>query len=578
MTGRALAVLVMIAATAHAAPHVVETIGATSDVHDVAIAGDDVVLATSGGVAIVRGERVVQTLGTADGLPGARVLSATASDDGVWVGGVDGAALLARDGDRYRVARTLPLHRVTRVARFAGDTWLATFGGGLYRMADGGAPARVAIGRDRTRVSDLLVVGDRLWVATIDDGIVRVRADGRRDDVAGLASEVVWDLEPDGNRVLAATAGGVDVVPARGRARPLRVVDQLPVRDVRSIARRGARTWVATFGGGAWRLAGGRAVALAAPDGMRDARVIAVAGARVIVGGERGAAVAEVAGDQLTAIVSGGLPSADVTALASAFGSTWIGTFSHGVARLHGGVVDVPREVAAIDPRVNDLAVADGKLWIATDRGLWWFDGARLGRDAGDGAPGDDHVTALHVDAAGALWVAGGRSLARRDASGWRSWTGEGLTHLDAVATDAGGHAWAAGLHGVVELAPATGEMRVRSAASGELAVDWATAVVAWQGGVVVGTYDAGLSWLAGARARQERLADGWVNPHAMRVAGGTLWIGTLDRGLAIGATGAWTRLRIADQLPSDDVTALLPAGDRAMWVGTRGGLARLEW
>ena len=578
MIVRVLAIVGVLAAVAHAAPRVVDVIGATSDVRDVATAGDDVVLATSGGVAIVRGDRVVQTLGVADGLPGARALSVTEIDGDVWVGGVDGAALLVRDGERYEVSRTLAVRRVTRVARFAGDTWLATFGGGLYRMADGGAPVRFSIGRDRTRISDLVVAGDRLWVATIDDGIVRVRAGGRRDDVAGLASEVVWDLEPDGDRVLAATASGVDVVPRRGRARPLSAPAQLPVRDVRSIARRGARTWLATFGGGAWRLDDGADQPVALADGAADTRVVKLAGDRVIVGSEHGARSGSLAGARWTTLVAGGLPSADVTALASTFGSTWIGTFSHGVARLHDGVVDVPRELAAIDPRINDLAVADGKLWIATDRGLWWFDGTRAGRDTGDGAPGDDHVTALHVDAAGTLWIATARSLAHRDARGWRAWTGDALTHLDALTTDAAGHAWVAGLHGLVELDPATGEQHVRSAASGELAVDWATAVVPWRGGLVVGTYDAGLTWLDGGRARQEHVADGWINVHAMRGAGDALWFGTLDRGLAIGHAGAWTRLHIADGLPSDDVTALLPAADREMWVGTRGGLARVAW
>jgi ligand-binding sensor domain-containing protein len=59
---------------------------------------------------------------------------------------------------------------------------------------------------------------------------------------------------------------------------------------------------------------------------------------------------------------------------------------------------------------------------------------------------------------------------------------------------------------------------------------------------------------------------------------GDTLWIGTLERGLVAGRPGAWTRLDIADGLPSRDVTVILPAGDGSAWVGTRGGLVRVTW
>ena len=104
-----------------------------------------------------------------------------------------------------------------------------------------------------------------------------------------------------------------------------------------------------------------------------------------------------------------------------------------------------------------------------------------------------------------------------------------------------------------------------------------------WGDGVVAGTYHGGLSFFDGRAFRIERegpapsgIPSGWVNPHAMRRIGDALYIGTLDRGLVVGRPGAWTRMTTTDGLPSNDVTAVLPADDGSVWVGTRGGLARI--
>jgi ligand-binding sensor domain-containing protein len=572
---RALVVLVVVlaASSVRASPHVTDVLGAASDVHAVLVDDGAILLGTSAGVVVVRDGQVTQTIATRDGLVGSRVLSLSRTGDGVWVGGADGLALLASGGAGYRVVRTQPIRRVTRVAELGGTTYFATFGDGLLRAPSAGKLEHVAIGRDRTRVTDLVVTGDRLWIATADDGVIRLAMTGRRDEVHGLPSDVVWDLEADGDSVLAATAAGVAAISPGGRARVVAGLDEVPVRDVRAIAHAGAVTWIATFGAGAWRIEGGHARRI---DATPETRALAVVDAHAIVGSARGAT-----SDGTPLLASSGLPSPDVTALASAMGALWVGSFSGGVARVRDGVVDVPAELAAIDPRINDLAVTHepaDRLWIATDRGLWSYDGRSATRES---QIGDEHVGALHVAADGTLWVAASHSILHREAHDWRTFTGDvdaPLSHVDAIASDRAGRIWAAGLYGVVELATDGDTSTAHTAASGALAVDWATSVVAWQGGVVIGTYDAGLSWFDGAFHLERDLPRGWINAHAMRVVGDDLWVGTLDGGLLIGRRGAWQRLRIADGLPGDDVTALLSAGPRAMWVGTRAGVARVEW
>jgi ligand-binding sensor domain-containing protein len=407
---------------------------------------------------------------------------------------------------------------------------------------------------------------------------------------------MVWDLEPDGERMLVATLSGGGVAGADGgverRARETVVSARLPVRDVRSVVRNGGAVWVATFGGGVHRIVGGRARPVPVRGEVTHTHALAVGEGGVLVAHTGGLARADGDG-RLAAVATGGLPSADVTSLARAFGALWVGTFDRGLARIGPSGRVEPQERAlerwGVDRRVNDLSVTRGvrgreTLWIATDRGLFWHDGRRFAPALDAGAPGRQHVTSLHVDRADALWVTSTRQLSRYRDGRWHAWSGDPsfpVVQLHAVTTDASGRVWVGSLHGLYRFDPARGRFERHTTSSGALPVDWVTAVQPWGDGIVAGTYHGGLVWYDGARFRIERegragIPAGWVNPHAMRWIDGKLYVGTLERGLVVGRSGGWTRLGVADGLPSDDVTDILPAGDGTTWVATRGGLARL--
>jgi hypothetical protein len=163
---------------------------------------------------------------------------------------------------------------------------------------------------------------------------------------------------------------------------------------------------------------------------------------------------------------------------------------------------------------------------------------------------------------------------------------------------------WVGSLHGLLRFDPSTGVTARHDVASGDLASDWVTACVPWEGGVAAGTYDGGLALLGGPAPvgsqreivrESDGLPSGWVNPHAMRADGDALLVGTLEGGLVIGRPSAerrgrgpaaplqtWKRLDLSDALPSADVTSFAPGPEggtwRSTWVGTRGGLARVAW
>jgi ligand-binding sensor domain-containing protein len=595
---------------------VADVITATSDVHDSAVMGDDVLLATSGGLVIRRGGAVVLTLTSRDGLPGTRLRSVnvTGSDE-AWAGSIEGVARISFHDGGAEVTGSFPLPRVRRVVRFAGAAWFATYGDGLYRLDDGasGAPVRVRFGSHPTHdhLTDIAASGSDLYVATAGAGVFRLGPDGRqrgrlRTD-RGLADDLVWRLVPDGARVLAATAGGVSVIrdgQVVRNAREARAAASLPVRDVRALLLLNDGLWIATFGGGLFRLGpdaseAERIIAASDARGGRLVRTLTPTAAGVLVGHARGAHIVRADGSA-DEVDLGGLPSGDVTALQRAFGTLWVGTFTHGLARVSDGVASAEDRATSrwgMDRRINDLAMTgsgtpDERLWIATDRGLSWHDGLRFVQVDDPGAPSAaEHVTCLHVQpGTGDLWVGSSRQLSRWSGGRWRSWTGGPslpIANVHAVTSDRRGDIWVGSLHGLYRFDPDAGTFERHSVASSDLPVDWVTAVVAWEDGIVAGTYHGGLSWFDGrgfsiereaAGATGPELPSGWVNPHAMTRIGDTLWIGTLERGLVAGRPGAWTRLDIADGLPSRDVTVILPAGDGSAWVGTRGGLVRVTW
>src|SRR5207245_3126307 len=126
-----LAAASLLAATGRAnadppALRVVDVVTATSDAHDVAVLGDRTLVATSGGLVVVRGGRIERVLGAADGLPSTRLRSVSVTADGaVWAGGIEAAArLVAAPDGALRVDRTIPLARVRGVVSWRGAIWL----------------------------------------------------------------------------------------------------------------------------------------------------------------------------------------------------------------------------------------------------------------------------------------------------------------------------------------------------------------------------------------------------------------------------------------------------------------------
>ena len=262
--------------------------------------------------------------------------------------------------------------------------------------------------------------------------------------------------------------------------------------DVRRLTRAGDTIWAATYAGGAvhWDARGGYRQYLYPQEGLasNDVRAVAVHDGHTWFATTRGLSALSASGQwttYTTASTAGGLPSNDVTALASApDGSLWVGAQQQwdgrawgggGVARLKDGAWQAytPSEGLATT-NVTDVAVTpSGQVWVVgqpyrvwvppTDvaPGYWQangggasvFDGQRWiafqrQDDDPSALPNTNVVWAVSVDTAGRAWFATSAGLLMLGPQGWRSWRVTGgapaANPVTAVAAAPDGRVWMA--------------------------------------------------------------------------------------------------------------------------------------
>ena len=321
-----------------------------------------------------------------------------------------------------------------------------------------------------------------------------------------------------------------------------------------------------TFGGGLYDAAG-----LRVPGSPADVRALLAVSAGLLVAHAGGLMLFD--GKAMHAIHLQGPPADNVSALAFGGGALWVGYFDQGLAALEDGRW---RAVTVVGPPdaswVNALCWHDGALWVGSNAGLGRYD------------PGREEVAAIYgfdrpvkglsvsqgslvVTESDAVWIA--------SASGWK----EVPLPQEALsgACLEGESVWAAGMRGL--LAGHGKSWQRFSELNGRLPESWVTAVLPVARQMWVGTYDGGLLELGhDGRARMVRPRV-WVNANALVKIPGAIAVGTMGDGLQIYQQDRrrWRAVRMADGLPADDVTAVVASG-ATLFVGTRGGLAELDW
>lgn len=425
------------------------------------------------------------------------------------------------------------------------------------------------------------------------------------DKTRGLAENTVQAIAPDGRGGLwVGTRGGLSHFD--GAVWETRTVaDGLPDDDVHSLAADGAdRLWVAA-GTGFGRFEGGRWSRLGLPGAAAGRRErVAVVTDRTGVtwlghaGGllqfDRAAgvleAVAELAGQPVAAL----LADRAGRLWAGAGGDLWVNE-GDGWRR---SVAADALPAGAVTTLYED---AGGTIWCGGERGAAEYDGtswrpARFGAESPTAT-----VTAMTQDGEGRIWVGTRSGAGYTDGYQWHWFTAASGLPADevlALAADRGGAVWIGTPRGLARFDTA---WKVPDVALREGVYPRAPLLRGRDGALYVGD-ERGFIVLRGHAAEtvgpRERLDDRVLC--FAEDAEGSLWVGT-DRGLVRydgsvrerhspevktvyverdwGAVVAEKHL-VCDRyhgLTADAVTALAVDADNGLWVGTTGGLSRLQ-
>ena len=341
---------------------------------------------------------------------------------------------------------------------------------------------------------------------------------------------------------------------------------QLVGYPVTARARFAGEEVTATFGGGLYRSSGDHVDG--SPGEIHDLAVLSGHLLMVHTGG-----LTAFDGTTVTPIRLSGPPVADITAIEWADDTLWIGSFDDGLAFYRMGRWEAaPTMLEHGGDWINGLCWDGATLWVGSAAGLGRWD-----TDVGRVVPEtrvNGRVQSIHchdreivVATSAAIWIGSGNGWKKVDLAG------EALH----TATRFHGDLWAAGLRGIVRRHGTDWERDTEL--NGRLPDSWITALLPDGDSMWAGTYDSGLLRADRTGAWHTVVPGAWVNPNAMVLTRTGVAIGTMGDGLLLydTASNQWQRLTSAGGLPSDDVTALRPAGD-TLWVGTRAGIAEVRW
>jgi len=557
-------------------------------VRDIAVFGDRIYAATDGGLWILDKHGNTQALLTAlDGLAQGRVRSVEAMGDAVLAASEHGLTLIRGDTANRFAFSNPDIGRAVHVT--TGGTahdrllWLCE-DGGIYSWDPSGVRSEAAVEAESPRY--LIDDAPDILAATSRDGVIRVHA--------GAPAKI--DLGPErgrdevnqallsGRSLFVASATGLFEVDLQG------VHSRISDRFVTCVELLEPDVFAGTISGELIRVGDQQ------PEARLDApiRCLEAWGDRLLIGTDLGILVRESDGtiQALAAVQPGDYPAENhVAALAHIGGQKVLtGGFDHGMELVHlSGVRDPhfepygPAGINGVNRLAADLDTAG--VWIAHTAGVFQTDlegGVIRELTREDGLIHDNVadvlITPSEPGGQSVVRFATAAGLSRLDGGTIRS-----IYHLHGLVNN---HVYTlAGLSDKKVLVGTLGglnevsDLKVLSShtrESGGLRSAWITALLPLDDGILVGTYGGGLSLYReeGVVELDSAHADAEVNFNAMARAGGFLLVGTLRHGLLVGRDpDTWRSL--TDGLPSPNVTAVQPLGDRIL-LGTDAGLLLL--
>jgi ligand-binding sensor domain-containing protein/signal transduction histidine kinase len=421
-----------------------------------------------------------------------------------------------------------------------GDDGLARFDG--VRFVPFGTKAGLHGAPVRTLFGDSL---GRLWIGTGGGGLVRFESGKsttfKKED--GLPSDSITALAEDqeGKLWLGSEAGLA--VYQSGRFEPLSADAPFHGKPIAFLFNDGkGNMWVGATGAGIFRFDGGKLTPLTDPsvgDLLRDPHCLRVdAGGRLWVG----------AGDDFVLCKDGGqwrryrIPRHSARPYVKVLaeepdGTFWAGSVSEGLFRFNGGKLKaVDASTGLTDNRIKSFLVdREGKLWVGTDSGLNQLRRNTFCVFGQDEGLGYGPVLGLREVAPGVIWAA-------KPNDGLYRWEGKTFSRLTAAGLplrDPQVKALLVTRDGSCLVAHARGLLRFKDP---QAVADEATPL--------------GLSNLNVISLAED--------PQ------GAIWAGTREGSVWRLAKGRWSeRAALRETHP---ITAIVPAANALVWIGTDGG------
>jgi len=258
----------------------------------------------------------------------------------------------------------------------------------------------------------------------------------------------------------------------------------------------------------------------------------------------------------------------------------WIGT-ANGVLRWNGKELTsagVPSALRNLDV-LSILRDRDSNIWVGTSRGLFRYNANGVSLLSTHATAGP--VAALFEDREGNIWIGSARGLEQLRDSAFVTYSlpnlklqGMGPLHVDSggrtwVAPIQGGLRWLKeGKSGVVTTDGIPNDVIYSIAGTGRDDV-W---VGRQQGGLTHLRYS-GNSFTAKTYTQADGLAQNRVYA-VYRSRDGTVWSGTLNRGVSELKNGHFTNYTTTDGLAANTVSSIAEGTDGTMWFGTPKGVS----
>ena len=255
-------------------------------------------------------------------------------------------------------------------------------------------------------------------------------------------------------------------------------------------------------------------------------------------------------------------------------GYLWLGT-EFGLFRFN-GVSSIPWQPPAgqhlPDNNINSLLVTrDGTLWIGTFAGLVTLSDGKMTRRTELGAP---FVASLFEDREGTVWVGTlatptGRLCALR--SGSVQCYGDGFGRaVWALSEDSSGNIWAGAQSGLWRMKP--GPPRRYATPMEVIGLSKAD-----DGRPIIAMHGGGLMQFAGGKVESYPIRGVIDSNRLLRDRDGSLWVGTIERGLIHVHHGRTDFFSRSDGLSGDVVLSLFEDREGSVWVASTGGLDRFR-